>query len=421
MNVAPSTKRLSFYLGVCYAFLFLGYYVVQGYSTVLFPSTVNVGWALQYACYSSMSLVAPMIPSHYLPLRPTLSICFVVYVAFVASMNLGIDAVYLVACVAVGIAAGVVWFIQGRYMMHLDAVESGETGAVNAIFWALFYSQNIIGALIALGVLFGGMQLSSLIWIMCGVSSIGVVLSFFIRTVQQIDQSPKVYFSAKTRIRLLWLTLKEKSVILLIPLMALQGVGIVLSYQIMPRSVALASPLASSIDTNVAFCSLAYGIGNIFGAFGGGRLYDRSWRYVFIPICVIEFTSGTLMILFNELALRPTILWTLVGFLRGVSDTAMAALICSVITTLRFHNVQNLPTGLIFGLYRGVYCFSFIPVSLISGYVSYIVIVSFAFAFTAASIVSYGVVFKHTSADAAEDNEASTALVDLPIDQFDDL
>ena len=415
-NVSPAitrirTKHISFYFGLTFSFVFLGYYVAQGYATRLFPASANIGWALIYTMYASASLLAPMIP--HLPLRRTLSVCMLVYIGFVASLNSEMDAAYLVACLCVGAAAGFLWFTQGRYMMRLAGWD-GETGAINAIFFGLFYGQNVIGSSISLGVLYGGVQLKSLIWIMCGVSFIGVVLSFFIRPVPRLDDLPKVYYSAKTRFRLMWLTLKERCIILLVPLMALQAIGIVMSYQIMPKSVALASP-SLDVDVNIAFCFLAYGFGNIFGAFGGGRLFDRNWRYVFWPICGLEVVCCLLIILFNELALGPALIWTVVGFLRGISDTAINALICSVITTLRFNNyVGERPDGLVFGLYRGVYCISFIPVSIMSGYVSYIVIVSLALAFIIASIVFYGFVFQSLSWEGVPPVEAQITPGEAP-------
>jgi hypothetical protein len=342
--------------------------------------------------YAISSLVAPMIPR--LPLRRTITACFLVYILYIASLNSGILAVYLVCCPFVGIAAGTVWYTQGKYMMRLAAWD-GETGKINAIFYGLFYSQNIVGYGIGLGVLFSGLDLFLLLWIMCGISFIGVVLSFFIRPVKRLDSLPKVYHSVQVRFRLLWFTLREHCVIFLIPSIALQSIGIVLSYQVMTRSIILFS-LPQEADTNIAFSFLGYGFGNIIGAFGGGRLFDLSWRWVFWPVCGIEITSGVLMILFNEVKnIGPVLLWIIVGFLRGLSDSALNALVCSVITNLRFKNyIGGRPDGLVFGLYRGIYCLCFIPVSVISGYVSYLVIVILDLVFVGLSIVFYGFLFQ---------------------------
>lgn len=249
----------------------------------------------------------------------------------------------------------------------------------------------------------------SLIWVMMGVSFVAVLLSLFIRPVKRVVAKPHAYVSLRARVTLMWRAAREKPMLLLLPLIAAQASGLVLSYQVIPRRIFALAPAADAAVYN-AFVFLAYGFGTISGAYSGGALMDTrpSWRAVLWPVCAVEVASSLLLVLLSELHVQPVLWWIPVGLVRGFSDAALNSLLSVAFTRVRFETpTAEMPDGFAFGLYRGIYCACYVPFSLLVGFVPYFVLVACSLTTSLCATLLYTLVRLRAPVD--EDTESTSA------------
>lgn len=342
--------------------------------------------------------------------------CAVVYVLYIAAINLGSEVLFLFASSVIGANAGIFWLKSSEWIA-LEAQRSSDgsssEGKITGAFFGVFYfqvnaflvvvvlsyeRQGILGCSIALCILqFQAASVVLLIWCMCGLTGVGLLLTLFVPSVEPAALSSSPVVSVKEKTLQLVRASSQVSVALLVPLFLLQSAQVLFnkqfslsvsrslisllsskvcfSYQLLPRLIQDSTSAAIFPTANVA-AFFVYWAGSIVVSFSYGHLFDRfGWKVVlavrdcfFLPllplnlcckcVAVVELlciASSLCLMLLNKQMPSPY-LWMIVGFLRGVSDPGTNALVLATIT-------QRFGSSL-FGLYRGLYCLGFFVLGL---------------------------------------------------------
>lgn len=369
LNNSPVRSTLqTVYLAVSYAIIFMGYYSANSFVSVIQPYAF-VGWALLYVFYFLSSIAAPLVAKR-MGLRTTISACAFCYILYIAAVNSGISALYLVASCMIGCAAGTIWLFQGIWLNRQAVIMGpGTEGFMSGLFYTIFNFQGIVGNAVGIPIFLLGFNISVYIWVMCGVTAIGFVLSWFIAPLKVPDltseQAQPATETLLQRVRTIAVTSIEKDVLLLWPMFFLQSSQLVFSYQILPvRVVTGAAAYGYSGPLLNVYTFMCYFFGAMLSSFVCGKLFDRfGYKTVLVPEVVMEVSTLLLCLFFILFGVNPYV-WLPIGFLRGMSDYTVNNLILAVIS-MRF----KARSSILLGLYRGLYALGFVCFGLIAGLV----------------------------------------------------
>lgn len=372
--ISPKQAYLkTFYFGLCFCAIFTGYYVTTSFNSIIYPDTAFIGFLLLYLFYGIGSLLGPSVAKR-LGLRTTTVVMSLGYIFYIGSVNSQIIPLYLIASCVCGFCAGCIWLNQGIWISRISEFSGNgeQIGRLSGIFYAIFNLNSIIGNIIGIVLTLYNISRETVIWVMMGISSLGFLMSIFVAPLKSSNpsesKSQEDENSSNTfvgRIKEVVDVRKEKLFLLLIPLIVLQSCSIVISYQILPVSIAL------SLDKLLHYYSfLAYGVGAMLFSFLWGKLYDKDWKFVLFPLILSIIVELVLFVILNSLQISKWV-WILVGFLCGVNDYGINSLLTSTIIS-KFSD-KSTP---MFAFYRLLYCASYVPISIISGKLPYYVLLS---------------------------------------------
>ncbi len=205
-----------------------------------------------------------------------------IYVLYIACVNSGVEAIFLVASSVVGISAGIFWLKSSEWIaLESQKQNGGAEGVLTGAFYGVFYFQGILGCTIALLILFFNANTSLLIWCMCGLTAIGLVMTLFVPTSDLGAALPDPP-SLKEKLKSLVKSSSQTSVLLMIPLMFLQSAQVCFSYQFLPKLIEHAT-----IEHDFPFVNVStffvYWTGSIIVSFSYGKLFDKfGWKLVLV-------------------------------------------------------------------------------------------------------------------------------------------
>jgi hypothetical protein len=311
-STARPVLSRSFYLGATYAIVLCGYYTANSFVSVLYQKVYFIGWSLLYFFYFVASFVGPSLR---LPIKPTMAGCAVVYVLYIAAINLGQDVVFLISsrlcfwregrfcfftlCSIVGVTAGLFWLKSSEWIsLESKRQNGGAEGALTGAFYGVFYfqvceksiyvcvfrsnffEQGILGCGIALFILMFQADISLLIWCMCGLTGVGLVMTLFVPNVESDAQTTVKPPSLKEKVLLLLKSASQRSVLFMIPMIFLQSAQVCFSYQFLPRLVRASTTEAIFPFVNVS-TFFVYWVASIVVSFSYGKLFDKfGWKVV---------------------------------------------------------------------------------------------------------------------------------------------
>ncbi len=372
--------------------LFSGYYYIHSFASIIFPLS-NIGFALLYFFYALGSLLGPSIVEWNIKSKIIIIICGIGYVIYTSAINSRIEAFYLATTPLLGFCAGLIWLEQGIFVAEISkeigkkkGVETG--GSISGLFYSIFNFCYIVGNLISLIVLLTGVSPFIIQWIMVSFCCIGVVMFFFIRTFDLTSENKKHFLSHfKERIISILILIKNKSFLILIPAIILQSAQVALTFQIMPKLILISSNNPTIIHV-VTF--LFYGIGSILACFSLGKIFDYKWFIAWIIISLCEIFGDVLLLSFGIWTNKiPNHLFYLVGFLRGSSDYALTTILSSI--GIKWFGETS---TYYFAAFRLLYCIFYVPISIITGYVQFYVLIALCGGLLLISTVFIAIGFK---------------------------
>lgn len=356
------------YFGLMYTLIFTGYYVTNGFLTLIYPNEAFIGFAIFYGVYALFSLVAPYI-FWKMSLKASL-ICsaftFLVYVGLTSSR---IGYLMLIGSGICGLGNAMIWLSQGQWMSGFPNNDIKST--LMGIFWGLFYASVLVGNIIGLIVLVtSSSSINIMMWTMIGVTGIGVGMTFFIRIEKNEDdttESNKQFFQMLKEV---FTIIKVKRGYCLIPFFLTQAIALAVTYLVMTKLITQnTSGQDKSIYTAAVF--IAYGGTSAIGSLFWGKMYDKSgWKPLIIVYIILEISSlvGILLLgLLNQSG--PLGYWIIIGFFRGISDTSVNTLI-NVSIVQRYNTTQN-ESGSFFGIYRFLYATMYAVFAVLVAYIPY--------------------------------------------------
>jgi len=141
-------------LGLVFMFVFMAYYMIQGFSANLYGETLgsNMETTL-YAVFTVSCFPAPAITNKLGP-RVTMFLGIMGYAVLVgASLLYYLGLVGQWAVIAGGavngVGAALLWTAQGRLMLQYS--DGTDSGRIFAIFWAIFNASAVLGGFITYG------------------------------------------------------------------------------------------------------------------------------------------------------------------------------------------------------------------------------------------------------------------------------
>lgn len=353
------------YLALCYMILFSGYYYVHTFVSVTFNLSF-VGFALQYFFYALASLVAPSFGRRF-GIKVIVILSSFGYILYSGSIISGQEAFYLVATSIVGTCSGFIWLQQGIIISDIGNRVRTETnceigGALSGLFYGIFNFCFIFGNLLSLIVFLTGVETYVIQWTMFGVCCVGVIMLLFIRVQEPPRETHSLFFSHfKDRVKAVVGILRVHNYWLVVPSIILQAAQISITYQVLPRLIDMTAP---TILTHIV-TFIFYGCGAVISSLAIGKIYDQSAGVAWGVMSCCELASDVILLCVQIIGL-PLETWWIVGFMRGASDYSLTTIISSI--GIRHFKEHSTP---FFASYRLLYCVSYVPLSILTGYIPF--------------------------------------------------
>lgn len=337
------------YFGVIYNLVFLGYYVSNGFLTILYPDEAFISFAIFYGVYAVFSLISPWILNK-LNLKLSLIVSSFTFVIYVGSITSRISIIMLLGSGICGAGNALIWLSQGYWMSFIEE----NKGMLIGIFFGIFYANILLGNIIGLIILFIS-SIDVMLYVMLGINFIGFVLTFFIKT-------PSTNNIDKTDFKSVFTIIKLNRGYLLIGLFLTQAVALNVTYQIIPSSILNVKSTYTNVYT--AFVFIAYGFSSMFFSLISGKIYDKFGKYpVIISYLFLEIFSLIGILLLNMFS-NELGYYIIIGFIRGISDNAINTIIN---ITIVFNYKEKSKT--FFAVYRFIYALSYVAFAVLVAYI----------------------------------------------------
>lgn len=337
------------YFGVIYNLVFLGYYVSNGFLTILYPDEAFISFAIFYGVYAVFSLISPWILNK-LNLKLSLIVSSFTFVIYVGSITSRISIIMLLGSGICGAGNALIWLSQGYWMSFIEE----NKGMLIGIFFGIFYANILLGNIIGLIILFIS-SIDVMLYVMLGINFIGFVLTFFIKT-------PSTNNIDKTDFKSVFTIIKLNRGYLLIGLFLTQAVALNVTYQIIPSSILNVKSTYTNVYT--AFVFIAYGFSSMFFSLISGKIYDKFGKYpVIISYLFLEIFSLIGILLLNMFS-NELGYYIIIGFIRGISDNAINTIIN---ITIVFDYKEKSKT--FFAIYRFIYALSYVAFAVLVAYI----------------------------------------------------
>lgn len=393
-----------------YILIFSGFYLVIGFLNTMYPSSAFISFALFYGIYALGSLIAPYIISK-LPFKLVLflsSFTFLIFIGFAGSY---ISVLLFIGSIICGFGNSFIWLIQGVYL------DENSTG----LFYSLFNINMIFGNTLGVIILVTGVSIQIMVLSMLAVSSIGVILTFFVKPnildvnlsgennkekdlekggdlneetpkegknqeipkeiSQELDEKNFLEFSlysvpqkekekqkqkkCKEIIYEIFLVFKSvRECYFILGCIVYQAIGLNVTYQILPRLL-----ISNTIDTVYmksiynAIIYIVYGVFAMIFSYIWGKLFNKNWIFVVLPYTLLEIACLISIFILAKFNTTPGY-WIIIGAVRGCIDYGINNNIN--ISLSKFERKD-----LFFGLYRFIYSISYLVSSICIGYISY--------------------------------------------------
>lgn len=408
-----------------YALIFTGFYVTNGFLTIIYPNEAFIGFAIFYGLYSICSLLSPYL---YLKLNLVISLIlssftFLIYVGFASSK---ISYLMLTGSGIAGVGNAIIWLIQGIWMSEFPASENKSFWI--GIFFGIFNINIIVGNLISIIILLASSSsINIMMWAMIGITGLGFVMTFFVPFITtkkdekiktNADIMNKSMVINRSSEPLLPILKKVFTVVninkgyLLIPFFLAQATSLNITYQTITRLLIINGQNIHQ-DPNIynAGMYLAYGISAIIFSIIWGKIYDK---FGYGPV-LYSYISLELSCLVGILMLNlyssdgPLGYWIIIGFFRGIIDNAINSIIN--ITIAKYYDKEGL---YFFALYRFIYAVAYASFSICIAYIPYEYILLIDGLITVLATVSYIFFSKHIT------NGSNITLSEIKVDQTGD-
>ena len=400
------------YLGIVYALIFTGFYTLNGFLTLIFPSYAFIGFSIYYGTYALSCLVAPYIISR-LNIRWCIIISGFIYVLYIGFISSKMIPLFLVACGITGLVHSFIWLSQG---LLLSKYPDNTRNTYISIFFGILCSNIIFGNLISLIILLTGVDIQQMIWVLMAITFIGAVMSIFILPFSfgQLSylksQEVTHHTSLVDSIKRVFTIVGTNRGYLLIPLIMLQAFDVNVSIQILSRLLIVNATTIGSSSAGVytAAMYLVYGFSALTSSFFLGKLYDKfGWKSILISYSILQAIAITGIMLISKLSSNgPLGLWITISFLKGITDNAIVVMI-----NISIYRVYKEKSDLMLAFYRFTFAIVYVIGSVMVGYISYEWILLTDGIFIILSIIAYS--FFHIDNIEEQFNKSTVNLADL--------
>lgn len=357
------------YFGITYALIFTGYYVSNGFLTILYPNETFISFAIFYGVYAIGSLFSPFIYDK-INLKWSLVVSAFTFLIYIGLMSSSISVLMLIGSGICGAGNAIIWLAQGHWMSTFPNDERKAT--LIGLFFGIFYANGVVGNTLGIIVLVSSSSsVRIMIWIMIGVTGVGFVMTFFISVSHSNnDRGVEEHKSLLETMKDIFLMIRIKSGYLLIPLFLAQALGLNVTYQTMTNLIVI-NGNNNGQDENIytAAIFIVYGGLAMMSSIVCGKIYDKfRWIPLVLSYIILELGCliGILMLgLFSDRG--PLGLWIIVGFVRGITDVTINTIInVSIAETYEGDESKSY-----YALYRFIYAVSYAVFSVATKYIPY--------------------------------------------------
>jgi len=343
-------------LGLAYSTIYVAAGVISSFLTSIFQAGFYA-MACSFTCYGIASLFVPSIAAAVPNLRWLMVMGGSSFLFYLVAVSVGNMPFFLVASCVNGFGIALLWGSQGMYQSKVAEQAGGWAGFYVSQFQTMFALNGLVGNSIAIAIIYSGINIHVLIYVMIGVCCIGVGLLSLVDPLlvpyQATDlavamggdsklQSPTgapsspggtpVNATVLDRLKMIWDVATHKPGCYLLPWMGLYGYSGLISGGRVPKLVTelLGKELGYRLIPVMMIC---YAFGATLTSLVSGKWMDRKgWRpLLMIHGCLIATIYALLYFLRywrddNNMVKAGTFLC--VGFMFGISDN---------LTSTRFH------------------------------------------------------------------------------------
>ncbi|KAI8824042.1 uncharacterized protein EV422DRAFT_564748 [Fimicolochytrium jonesii] len=350
------------YLGVAFCFIFVAFNVGQSYITVLYPDIGTYVLGVIYLFFALGSLTASSVGDALGP-KGAMCVASIAFVAFVASLNTRVEALVLVAAALVGIGSGTLWINQGLWLSRLCGHAGGTlTGYFTGLFFTICNANGVLGNILALILLEVGLSLSTMIWAMLIVVSLGALMLFFAAPMAAVPTSlttSSAPSSLRENVKAVWRVMRMPKSAVVAPSIWIQGCNLALMFGRLTETLPAGSGQAA-----VSKCFLCYGFTQCLFSYLNGLIYDRYGQTPLVRSFLLTGLGGylgLLSILPSEFAdPQPIAAFLAVSAALGHVDATLNTMVNLAITNAYTADT----TAAAFGCYRIVFCAAMVVMNI---------------------------------------------------------
>ena len=267
------------YTSITLALLFGGYSMISEYMTTIYG---NIGFYSYFIIYLSNvlgSFISPFL-AMAIGVKWSIYVGALTYFIWMAIFNLKSSIIILLVSVINGIGSAIMRSQQSVWITSLPIKD--KLGYYIGIYNAVFNFNGIFAGTISITILFFKFKLESLIWIFVLIGFVSMIMLLFVKKVPLTDE----HFIDKESFIIM---LKDKTFMLLYPIIIFQSFGIIFTYAVLPIFM-------EENDLAIAIMFLVYSIASAICSYVIGILCDKISSAKLIGFICINSVISTVYI-----------------------------------------------------------------------------------------------------------------------------
>lgn len=325
------------YCSVTIALLFGGYSMISEYMTILYGDIGFYAYFIIYLFNVVGSIIAPFIAFNVLGIKWSIFVGAITYFIWMTVFNSKSAALLLGMSVINGIGSGLMRSQQSVWITSLPIQD--RLGYYTGIYNAIFNFNGIFAAIISIIFLFFKFELDVLIWIFVLIGFVSIIMLIFIKPV---PLNREHYIDMHS----FYIMLKDKTFLLLYPVIIFQSVSMIFTYAIVPIFM-------KNNDLAIAIMFLIYSIFSAIIAYITGVLCDRvRTTKLVIIICINSIISMFYIFMIKAVEFQKdmdlSFAYIVVGIFCAVNDFGINGILVYILSKLYTNKA-------VFSIHRAVY------------------------------------------------------------------
>lgn len=300
------------------AIIYGSYVITTEYLTNIYKDVGIYAYVILFMSNVIFSILAPFIVYHLTGIKISLIIGAAGYIVWILLFNINNNILILIGSGIIGSGAGILRSQQNVWISSLqyDSIELKDYYV--GIYNTIFSLNGIMGSIFTTIILVADIKFNILIWILLALSTISLFSLSFIKSIE-LNDTHKILAKDYCKMFI------DKKMLLLIPLIFAQAIGLAITYEIIPLLI------VTKINVSYMFLSYSFTYSAVSYSLSFLIKYVNPIFMLILSIIMHALTSITIFMI--ELHNINQVYYSIIAISIGITDSLLSFVILYIIHT----------------------------------------------------------------------------------------